>query len=287
MHLQQTKVESRKTGGPQYYFHNLTSSVKEFLRRRGACPVVLQTPYGITASEFMAVDRDHKIDNGGAVVAGKVGHDRIQQAGSNSSIGEAIRHWYGLSTGDVERIDVEVVIHPDDHFILTPTSVQMRKGARSKPLPKMPAPLSFHRDHQGKLWKDQIAELRRASGADVRWAAAQIGGLVADHRSSDASHILESDLLRAAGAFSLLGLRLGPYRGKGYDCVRSQFKFCKRPPYNCPVEIKKHSKGFGYQVTQYPRLPRAVVLCMRHDGVNLPDHIDVIELPALAEYLCA
>ena len=36
MHLQQTKVESRATGGPQYYFHNLTTPVKEFLQKRGA-----------------------------------------------------------------------------------------------------------------------------------------------------------------------------------------------------------------------------------------------------------
>lgn len=47
MHLQQTKVGSRATGGPQYYFHSVSSHVKEFLRTRGACPVVLQTPYQI------------------------------------------------------------------------------------------------------------------------------------------------------------------------------------------------------------------------------------------------
>jgi hypothetical protein len=36
MHLQQTKKGSRGTGGPQYYFHNLTDSVKTYLRKKGA-----------------------------------------------------------------------------------------------------------------------------------------------------------------------------------------------------------------------------------------------------------
>ncbi len=45
MHIQQTKAESRATGGPQYYLHGWPSHVKAFLRARGACPVLLQTPY--------------------------------------------------------------------------------------------------------------------------------------------------------------------------------------------------------------------------------------------------
>jgi len=32
MHLQQTKAESRASGGPQYYFHDVPKPVKEFLR---------------------------------------------------------------------------------------------------------------------------------------------------------------------------------------------------------------------------------------------------------------
>src|SRR5260221_8774597 len=91
MHLQQTKVASRATGGPQYYFHDLPVFVKEFIRGHGACPVVLQTPYGIASSSFMAVGRDHKLGKKGKVVRGKVGHDRIQTASGSESIGEAIR----------------------------------------------------------------------------------------------------------------------------------------------------------------------------------------------------
>src|ERR1051325_2819953 len=102
MHLPQTKTASRATRGPQYYFHSIPGHIKAFLRREGACEVVLQTPYGIAKSSFMAVDRDHKLDRANKPVPGKVGHDRIQQAEGTQSIGEAIRHWYGLKTGDFE-----------------------------------------------------------------------------------------------------------------------------------------------------------------------------------------
>src|ERR1017187_7160029 len=127
MHLQQTKAQSRKSGGPQYFFHDLSLPVKEFLRKRGACPVVLQTPYGITRSGFTAVDKDHKLSGDGLVVPGKAGHDRIQQGSGEKSIGEAIRYWYDLKPGvDFEVVEVEAEIHPEGHFILVPTAVRMR-----------------------------------------------------------------------------------------------------------------------------------------------------------------
>jgi hypothetical protein len=114
MHVQQTKAGSLATGGPQYYFHSIAPHVKEFLRKRGACPVVLQTPYGIARSSFTAVGRDHKISDSGKIIAGRVGHDRIQ---GEESIGEAIRYWYGLKGGrDFKRIDLEAAIHPDGHL---------------------------------------------------------------------------------------------------------------------------------------------------------------------------
>jgi hypothetical protein len=285
MHLQQTKAGSRESGGPQYYFHNVPDHVKEFLRKRGACPVVLQTPYGIAKSQFMAVDRDHKFTKNGTVVPGKVGHDRIQQAGGDQSIGEAIRHWYNLRQGrDFERIDVEVEIHAEGHFILVPIGYRLRNATRTAVLPKMPSPLSFHRDHQSKLWRRQIDDQWKHSREDILWAAAQIERVVADHRSQQ-PNILESDLLRVSGALSLLGIDLSAYLGKDYDCLHSTFQFNGFPIYQCPVEVKKRSSGFRYQVTRYTRLPRAVVLCMTHDLVNPPNHVDVIELPVLSEYL--
>ena len=286
MHLQQTKVESRSTGGPQYYFHNVPSTVKDFLRKRKACPVVLQTPYGIASSPFMAVDRDHKLGDDGRPVPGKVGHDRIQQGSGDQSIGEAIRYWYDIDGGtDFETIEVEAIIHPDGHFILVPISVKMRNKLRSKVLEKVSCPLSFHKDYQSKLWRQQIEAKRCESSSDIVWAASQISRVVDDHYREGARNILESDLLRTTGALSLLGLDLSAYLGKGYDCIESQFTFGKLPTYPCPVEIKNQSKGFNYKITKYTKLPRAVVLCMEHNLVNPPDHIDIIELPILAERL--
>ena len=182
MHLQQTKVESRASGGPQYYFHDLPVFVKEFIRGHGACPVVLQTPYGIASSSFMAVGRDHKLGKRGKVVLGKVGHDRVQAASGDESIGEAIRFWYALKgMHDFERVDVEVVIHPAGHFILVPTAVLMRESKRPRTLEKVAAPLAFHRDYQSKFWKNQIATRRKECAEDVSWAGKQIGRIVQEH----------------------------------------------------------------------------------------------------------
>jgi hypothetical protein len=285
MHLQQTKAGSLATGGPQYYFHDVAQHVKEFLRRRGACPVVLQTPYGIASSLFTAVGRDHKVSKIGRAVAGKVGHDRIQ---GEDSIGEEIRYWYGLKSGrDFERIDVDAVIHPKGHFILIPTAVMMRQAKRAQTLEKVISPLSFHHDYQSKFWKQQIETCRKESANDVAWAGSQIRRVVTEHRNADAKNVHEADLLRAAGALSIFGLDLGLYLTKGYDCPKSQFSFSGFPTYPCPVEIKKHSSRFDYQILRYPKLPRAVVLCIEHDLVNPPDQVDILELSALADYLRA
>lgn len=285
MHLQQTKSHSRESGGPQYYFHSVPDHVKEFLRSRGACPVVLQTPYGITQSSFIAVGRDHKIV-GRKTVSGRVGHDRIQQGTADHSIGEEIRHWYGLrSKGDFEKIEIEVEIHKRGHFIIVPTTVQMRGNRRTQVLEKVQSPLSLHHDYQSKRWREEIERRRKKSHTEVAWAASQIRRIVQEHHDKDASNIQESDLLRAAGAFSHLGIELSAHVGKGYDCPKSCFHFGTLPIYPCPIELKKRSSDFQYQILKYSKLPRAVVLCMDHNYINLPNHIDVIELPALADYL--
>jgi hypothetical protein len=283
MHLQQTKAGSLATGGPQYYFHTISPHVKEFLRKRGACPVVLQTPYGIAGSSFTAVGRDHKLDAKGKAVPGKVGHDRIQ---GEESIGEAIRHWFGVRKGkDFERIDVDAAIHQDGHFILIPTAVTLRGAKRPIPLEKVASPLSFHRDHQSKLWKRQIEMRRKEAKDDVVWAASQIRRVVDEHQTDNPKHVHEADLLRTAGALSLLGVDLSLYLTKGYDCPKSTFQFSGFPVYPCAVEIKKLSSGFNYQILRYIDLPRAVVLCLKHDLLNPPDHVDIIELPTLADFL--
>ena len=178
--------------------------VKEFLRKRGACPVVLQTPYGIARSSFTAVGRDHKISEAGKIVAGKVGHDRIQ---GKESIGEAIRYWYGLKSGrDFKRIDLDAIIHPDGHFILIPTAVTMRGIKRAQTLEKVNSPLSFHHDYQSKFWKKQIEACRKESANDVSWAGSQIRRVVTDHLNADTKNVHEADLLRVSGALSFSAL---------------------------------------------------------------------------------
>lgn len=282
MHLQQTKAESRATGGPQYYFHSLDEAVKDFLRRKGACPVVLQTPCGIAPSPFLAVGRDHKLDSGGCVTAGDVGHDRIQQGKASESIGEAIRRWYGLKQGqDFERIDLQVHFHSKGHFILQPTAVTMRGRARSLQLACDSHPLSFHHVHRSKLWQNQLASRHKADSSAVAWAREQIKRVVEDHQRESASRIHEADLLRAAGALAHLGVGLSSYLTSGYDCKDSTFDFRGYPTYTCPVEVKKRSHGFRYQIERYKPLPRVVVLCVEHDLSNTPEDVDVIELATL------
>lgn len=161
----------------------------------------------------------------------------------------------------------------------------MRGATRARVFEKVSCPLTFHRDYQSKLWRKEIEGRRSQSAEDISWAASQISRVVAGHRQVDAQHIHEADLLRVAGALSLLGLDLDVYQTRGYDCPRSSFSFSGLPPYPCPVEIKKRSARFDYQILHYTNLPRAVVLCIEHDLVNPPDHVDVVELTALGEYL--
>jgi hypothetical protein len=280
--LQQTKSESLKSGGPQYYFHSVPAYIKEFLRRRGACPIVLMTPYGIAPSPLTVVGRDHKLVGGRAVRGGSE-HDRIQKARAERSIGEEIRRWYNLPASQVfERIDVEVSLHPEGHFILAPTRVSYRAGRRSREIEKPLNPLSFNRRQQSTLWRRQIERVQKTAPDDWGWAMEEIERVVTDHRNPAVGRIHEADLQRTAGAFSKLGVKLGPYLVKGYDCA-SRFEFLDLQPYECPIEIKKRSVGFTYQMARYKPLPRAVVLCLDHDLVNVPDHIDVVELSHFVE----
>jgi hypothetical protein len=260
--------------------------IKDYLRRKGGCPVILQTPYGIASSPFMAVGRDHKLTRNGRVVRGAVGHDRIQQAGATESIGEAIRRWYGLPQGyDFGRIEIEVSLHRDGHFILTPTRAKLRGRPREIDLEKSTAPLTFTARNPSIFWRRQIEHCLRTDRDSIKWARDEIGRVVSDHHNRDVSNLLESDLLRTAGALSKRGVKLGPYVGKFYDCDPSRFQFLKLLPYECPVEVKKESRGFRYQMLRYKPLPRAVVLCMEDNLVNPPDHIDVVELAELGRYL--
>jgi hypothetical protein len=286
MYLQQTKFVSRATGGPQYFLYDEPPAVKQFLRDKRTSPVILQTPYGMAASPFIGVHKDWKIDPDGDVVPANAQHNRIQQGEASESIGEAIRWWYGIrQRGDFERIDIDVQIHPDGHFIIAPTSVTLRGKTRAISLRRPHRPLSFHRHLQSPLWKDQIEAIKSKSPEDLLWAGRQIQRVAEVHLLRLTANISEADLLRTAGAFSVLGVQLGPYLLDGYDCQETVFQFLNFPEYKCPVEIKKQSFGFTYQIREYNPLPRAVVLCITHDLENLPDDIDVVELSTFGKYL--
>jgi hypothetical protein len=285
MHLQQTKRKSRETGGPQYYFHSLTESVKTYLRYKGAVRVALVTPYGATKTNYFAVSRDHKLDQGDKVVVGRVGHDRIQQGQADESIGESIRRWYLLPKGDFERIDVEIEIIDDD-FYLFPTKWKQVASKKINPLLRIERPLTFTNDYVSRFWKSQLSYLiKKKQKSLVEWSLKEICRVVQDHKTK-VPHIQEPDILRSSGPLKHLGLALGPYVGKGFDCI-SEVTFSDYPTYKVPVEIKRNSRNFRYQMKKYGKdeLSRAILLCAIHDLENTPSNIDVVELDSMCSYI--
>jgi len=284
MHLQQTKRGSRDTGGPQYYFHNLTGPVKTFLRKEGVVRVALVTPYGATKTDYFAVSKDHKFDKKGDIVEGKVGHDRIQQGGASESIGESIRIWYNLPRSDFERIDIEIDIIDED-FYLTPIKYKQINSSRVVTINKIERPLTFSNDYISRLWKEQIKSLCNNNKNIVEWSFKEICRVLLAHKEK-VRHIQEQDILRTSGPLKHLGITLGPYVGKGYDCI-SEVKFLNYPAYNVPIEIKRYSKKYKYQMDKYGKdeLSRAVILCAIHDLENTPRNVDVLELDAICSYI--
>ena len=175
----------------------------------------------------------------------------------------------------------------DNFFYITPIYYKLAQGKRQTPIRRIPNPLSFTRDYVSPLWAEQLAEVERRNKGIVRWSLDEICRVVADHSPrSRIEHVQEPDLLRSSGPLAHLGLKLGAYVGKGYDCVDTSLKFLHFPAYVIPVEIKKRSRDFAYQQKKYGKedLSRALVLCAFHDHEVMPKHIDVIELAALCEH---
>jgi hypothetical protein len=287
MHLQQTKRRSRTSGGPQYYFHDLTRHVKGYLRHVKAVPVALVTPYGATRSSFMAVAADAKLSRTGKVIAGRVGHDRIQQAAAGESIGEAIRYWYKLKSGDFETINVEMEVL-DDKFYLTPIGYKYADAPKTHTIQQPEFPLSFNDKKQSELWRRQLAKVRKAQPEMWRWSLEEICRVAKAHiQSAGFRYVKEEDLLRASGPLKVLGVELGPYVGKGFDCPSAVFRFLNYEAYEAPIEIKKASSGFAYQQKRYSpqELSRAVILCVRNDLLNVPANVDIIQLGTLCAAL--
>lgn len=285
MHLQQTKRGSRLTGGPQYYLHKLTPPVKEYLRTKGIARVALVTPYGATLSNYVALSKDRKLNSTRELVEGNVGHDRIQQGGAGESMGEAIRKWYGLLSGDFERIDVDIEIR-DEAFYVAPILCKYVASEKAECIAKPERPLTFTMNYRSDFWMSQLRRIARKDGPIVWWSIEEIRRIARDHqRGTKLAHIQETDILRASGPLKHLGMTLGGFVGKGYDC-KTDFQFLDHPTYNVPVELKRDSSGFRYQLQKYGKdeLSRAVILCATHgEKKNILPHIDIIELVALAE----
>lgn len=285
MHLQQTKRQSRDTGGPQYYFHDLTPEVKRHLRRKGAIRVALVTPYGATKSDYIAVDKDKKFDARNRLVKGQVGHDRIQQGSAEESIGESIRDWYHLQTGDFERIDVDIEIR-DNSFYITPLACKYADTSKKIKLPRIEKPLTFTKSYRSPFWLKQMAAMAKEIPWLISWCKEEFQRISRDHsRPTWLEHIQETDILRASGPLKHLGVSLGGFVGKGYDCL-TDFTFGNYPTYTIPVELKRNSDGFKYQMQKYGKdeLSRAVLLCATKGRKEIPSHIDIIELEALANF---
>ena len=216
-------------------------------------------------------------------MSGLVGHDRIQQAEAGESIGEAIRRWYNQPPGDFERIDVDIQI-ADDKLYLAPVKCKYAGRARAREIQKPEFPLSFNSRLQSQLWRQQLQSVRKEHPEMWQWSMEELCRIASVHiTDTRPPHVQEQDLLRASGPLKVLGIELGPYVGKGYDC-ESQVQFLQYPPYEVPIEIKKVSSRFKYQQRRYgpEELSRGVVLCARHDMINVPANIDVIELEALS-----
>lgn len=285
MHLQQTKRGSRATGGPQYYFHDLTADIKGYLRKKGVVNVALVTPYGATKSNYVAVSLDKKLDFQMQPVPGSVGHDRIQQGSATESIGEAIRKWHKLPSGDFEWIKIDIEVR-DGAFYITPLQYKHVNTSKPRMINLLKNPLMFTRDYHSPLWIKQIANVDRKEQGIVWWAIEEIKRIVKDHKKeTKLPHIQETDILRASGPLKHLGMSLGGYVGKGYDC-KTEFNFLDYPSYFVPVELKRNSTGFKYQQQKYGKneLSRAVLLCATHSHKTLPSHIDVIELEAFTQF---
>lgn len=160
-----------------------------YLRKNKAVPVALMTPYGATKSDFMAVSKDYKLA-GAQIVPGRVGHDRIQQAKATESIGEAIRKWYKLPAGyDFERIDVDIEVR-DSKFYITPVGYRLVGRSRSVEVPKPVFPLSFHRNFQSHLWRNQLKEVQKENPTEFKWALEEIRRIASAHEKPRIPNVL-------------------------------------------------------------------------------------------------
>jgi hypothetical protein len=180
-------------------------------------------------------------------------------------------------------VDIQVF---DDCFYLTPVKYKYADKGREINLGRIERPLTFSHQYISPFWKSQIEHVIKVRKKEiVEWALKEICRVVSATKDK-VPHLQEPDLLRSSGSLKLLGVSLGPYVGKGYDCF-SKFEFLNYPEYSVPVEVKKFSKGFSYQQHKYGKteLSRAVILCAVDDINYVQPNIDIIELDAMCNYI--
>jgi len=188
--IQQTRQESRKSGGPQYYLQGIEDSTRTVLHAYGMCEVWLGTPYGIIESGLVAVASDKVLD-GNKLRPGRVGHDRIQRRRADASIEGQIRHWYSLPDHQIVRVEFAELLYKRV-LLLLPTRVRFATG-RARALCYHSNPLTFTAHAQSPLLLEQIRACR-----DAAWVLAQLESVLRDHTNGK-PHVAESDLLRSSG----------------------------------------------------------------------------------------
>src|SRR5262249_16223783 len=143
----------------------------------------------------------------------------------------------------------------------------------------------FTVNHRSDFWMSHLRNVARQDPGIIWWSIEEIRRIARDHqKGTKLPHIQETDILRASGPLKHLGMTLAGFAPKAYDC-KTDFRFLDYPEYNVPVELKRDSSGFRYQLQKYGKdeLSRAVILCATHgEKTDIPAHIDVIELVAFA-----
>ena len=168
-------------------------------------------------------------------------------------------------------------------LILKPHTVSAGGGKRLIQLRTSSEPLSFHRSTHGALW---LRQLRRVHGRRPElfvWAASQLKDLVDQYGKGTGRSVCSADLLKAAGALEIIGMKLGNRIAENRRWRLASFHFHRMPHYECPVEAVVRSTQHRRDRHDAARYPRLVILCFKHDGSYLPEYVDVVELRDLAE----
>jgi hypothetical protein len=165
---------------------------------------------------------------------------------------------------------------------LKPRTVSAGLGKRLIQLRSSSQPLSFHRSMRGALWLRQLRGVLREKPELFTWAAKQLKYLANQH-GKGTGPFRSVDLLRAAGALEIVGMKVGDRITANGRWRLASFRFHRMPHYECPVELVDRSAQYRRNRHDVARYPRLVILCLKHNGSSLPEYVDVVELGDLAQ----